>query len=338
MTHQYLSSDVLIQAFFKRYNILIFCQQVNGPVHRQFASTQGGLTCWNSFHRAHSVLTNSALQENLTKSPAQERAKPRPFSVLSRNQELYLPQFRPQASTAVPRIIHQSWRSKKLESFQKEWQKSWLTNHPDWTYMFWTDKDNRRLIADHFPWFLDVYDSFPLNIQRADCARYFYMLQFGGCYFDLDFESLKSLDPLLLDVQVALAYMTKDTASDISIPNAFVASVPGHAFWWYVLKHVFTAVASDTIGDGDAHRTTGPIMLKNAVAQYHSASPVQDLTIFPSEVIIGVDYSWRDDPQMLSTFSRCHAPSKEFQLHGMQADVPRLVFNNILVWRFDLDG
>ena len=212
----------------------------------------------------------------------------------------------------MPQLIHQSWRSKKLKSFQEEWQKSWLTNHPDWTYMFWTDKENRRLIADHFSWFLDVYDSFPLNIQRADCARYFYMLQFGGCYFDVDFESLRNLEPLLQGVQVALAYMTNDTSSEISIPNAFVASVPGHPFWWYVIKQVLMAVASDNIGDGDAHRTTGPIMLKHAVAQYHRTSPLQDLTIFPSENLIGVDFNWRDDPQMLNTFLSCHAASVEF--------------------------
>ena len=178
--------------------------------------------------------------------------------------------------------------------------------------MFWTDKDNRRLIADHFPWFLDVYDGFPRNIQRADCARYFYMLHFGGCYFDLDFESLKNLDPLLLDVQVALAYMTEDTVSEMSIPNAFVASVPGHDFWWYVIKHVLMAVASQGIDSGDAHRTTGPIVLRNAVDQYHKASHRQDLTIFQSDMIYGVDFNWRDDPATLNKFLSCHAASKEF--------------------------
>lgn len=280
-----------------------------------FAAVMGGLTFGTHLHGAHhpeplplgSLPRTTALPEESLNWPAPENAKPTRYKEASQ-----LPQILPQTQASIPGIIHQSWRSKKLESFQKEWQKSWLTNHPDWTYMFWTDKDNRRLIADHFPWFLDVYDGFPLNIQRADCARYFYMLQFGGCYFDLDFESLKSLNPLLLDVQVALAYMTPDTASEIAIPNAFVASVPGHAFWWYVIKHVLMAVASANIGDGDAHRTTGPIMLKNAVAQYHLTSPLQDLTIFPSDKIIGVDFNWRDDPEMLDTFTSCHAASKEF--------------------------
>lgn len=294
-----------------------------------FGAMTGGMTFWIHFISADSV--SPVLTRPLDSASRQDRAMP--VHISSRHEDWHLSQKLSQTSS-IPRIIHQSWRSTKLEKFQTEWQKTWLTNHPDWTYMFWTDKENRRLIADHFPWFLDVYDSFPLNIQRADCARYFYMLQFGGCYFDLDFESLKNLDPLLLDVQVALAYMTTDIAHEISIPNAFVASVPGHAFWWYVLKHVLMAVASDEIGKGDAHRTTGPIMLKNAVAQYHKMSPLQDLTIFSSQMLIGVDFNWRDDPKMLSTFLSCHAASEEFNSTKCKLFFPESY--SITYWSGDL--
>ncbi len=223
----------------------------------------------------------------------------------------------------VPQIIHQSWRTKRLENFQREWQKSWLQNHPGWTYMFWTDKDNRRLIAEHFPWFLDIYTSFPRNIQRADCARYFYMIRFGGCYVDLDFESLKTISPLLQNVEVALAYMTKDINSDLSIPNAFLASVPGHDFWWYVIKQVLTAVAAGNIDPGDAHRTTGPVMLKNAVKQFWQSSRKQELTVFPAETLYSVDYNWREDPGMRSLFTVCHAASQSFNSTKCKSFFPK---------------
>ena len=210
---------------------------------------------------------------------------------------------------SVPHIIHQSWRSKKLENFQLSWQQSWLHNHPHWTYMFWTDKENRKLVERDFPWFLPTYDNFPKNIQRADCARYLYMLRFGGCYFDLDFESLKNLEPLLQGVQAALSYMSTDTVSDISIPNAFLASSPGHPFWWCVLQHVYQAIADDHIDNTDVHRTTGPILLKTAVANYLLTSPTQKLTIFQPELVIGVDFNWREDQNKQEVFSVCHAAS-----------------------------
>ncbi len=212
----------------------------------------------------------------------------------------------------MPRIIHQSWRTKRLEPFQQDWQNSWLDHHPEWTYMFWTDADNRKLIAQDFPWFLDVYDNFPLNIQRADCARYFYMLRFGGVYVDLDFESLKALDPLVQNVQVALGYMSTDTTSEIAIPNAFLASIPGHMFWWYVVKRVLTAFAAGQVNKNDAHRITGPVMLREAVAQYRASCQNNELVIFASETLYGIDFNWRDDPKKQQLFNVCHAASKEF--------------------------
>ena len=109
----------------------------------------------------------------------------------------------------IPHIIHQSWKTTEVKPFQRQWQKTWLDNHPTWKYMFWTDDDNRELIADKFPQFLSIYDNLPSSIERADCARYFYMLQYGGVYIDLDFESLKPIEPLLENVPVALAYMTQ---------------------------------------------------------------------------------------------------------------------------------
>lgn len=189
--------------------------------------------------------------------------------------------------------------------------------------MFWTDMDNRNLIAEHFPWFLDVYDGFPHNIQRADCARYFYMLHFGGCYFDLDFESIKSLDPLLQNIRVALTYMSTDTESEIAIPNAFLASVPGHSFWLYVIYRVTATFHAGFVEKGDVHRITGPILLKGAVEHYRSTAPVQDLTIFPADNLVGVDFNWRDSPEKRQLFAVCHAASKLFNSTDCKAAFPQ---------------
>ena len=44
----------------------------------------------------------------------------------------------------------------------------------------WTDEDNRRLVTDHYPWFLDTYDSLPKPVMKADASRYLYMHHIGG--------------------------------------------------------------------------------------------------------------------------------------------------------------
>ena len=239
-----------------------------------------------------------------------------------------------QQSPRIPQIIHQSWKTRELKPFQEQWQKTWIENHPTWTYMFWTDKDNRDLVADKFPWFLDIYDNLPSDIERADCARYFYMMQYGGCYFDLDFESIKPLEPLLEHVQVALAYMTQDTEHPLSIPNAFAASVPGHNFWLYVIKHMIRNYECGEVNKTDVFKISGPYMLKDAVEEYQSTSITNDLTIFPPTQVYGVDWNWNDNATMHNVFKVCHAANVEFNATKCKTFFPDAY--SITYWSGDL--
>ena len=45
---------------------------------------------------------------------------------------------------------------------------------------FWTDAQNRELVAKYYPWFLDTYDFLPHPIMKADSVRLLYMHLYGG--------------------------------------------------------------------------------------------------------------------------------------------------------------
>ncbi len=49
-------------------------------------------------------------------------------------------------STHIPKILHQSYKTKRLPADFAMWQTSWLQLHPHWCYMFWTDRDNRHVV------------------------------------------------------------------------------------------------------------------------------------------------------------------------------------------------
>ncbi|KAK9861871.1 hypothetical protein WJX84_009111 [Apatococcus fuscideae] len=174
----------------------------------------------------------------------------------------------------VSKIIHQSWKSAELPEKFAAWSRSWRSNHPDWAFVLWTDETNRKLIAEHFPHLLPVFDGFPEAIMRADTARILYMKQFGGCYADLDFESLKPLDSLLEGLPIALAEMgarTADTKREVlqnSIPNAFMCSTPQHPFWDFALRHIVEKAAHDAaVADTNwdhVEQTAGPGMIYSA--------------------------------------------------------------------------
>ena len=63
-------------------------------------------------------------------------------------------------SHGIPKIIHQSWKNEDVPEHYHAWISTWKQNHPDWVYKLWTDDENRELVARHYPWFLQDYDSF----------------------------------------------------------------------------------------------------------------------------------------------------------------------------------
>ena len=39
----------------------------------------------------------------------------------------------------IPRIIHQTWKSRDIPKHLRGYQESWLHKHPDWEYRLWDD-------------------------------------------------------------------------------------------------------------------------------------------------------------------------------------------------------
>ena len=122
-----------------------------------------------------------------------------------------------------------------------------------------------KLVEEHFHWFAPTYKSFKNHIMRVDAARYMYMYAYGGVYVDMDVESLKPLDLVLQGHQAVLASMGTDLSFSESLPNAFLASVPRHPFWLYVLLEIQERTSSWLSGRGNwlkVEEATGPAMLK----------------------------------------------------------------------------
>lgn len=156
----------------------------------------------------------------------------------------------------IPRIVHQTYKSEDLPVAWANSPAMWKETHPDWEYMFWTDSKNRALITDHYPWFLDQYDAYPNNIQRADSVRYFILYHYGGVYADMDVQPLRSIEPMLLN-SVAMLSETPN----IGLTNAFMSSVKGSDFFYYIMTQL-TSHSHPPLGRISRHweilQSTGP--------------------------------------------------------------------------------
>ena len=69
--------------------------------------------------------------------------------------------------------------------------------HPGWEWRFWDEAENRKFLLEHYPWFLPLYDSYEVPVNRNDAVRYFYLLHYGGVYLDFDVGCLRPLDELI---------------------------------------------------------------------------------------------------------------------------------------------
>ena len=104
------------------------------------------------------------------------------------------------------------------------------------------------------------------------------MLKYGGVYADMDTYILRKLDTLhdgflnCVGQKAILAMMSTDIYFEHNIPNAWMASSPGHPFWLFLVRIIqerYLAILmkeaqGDTSTDVGVESLTGPVILKEA--------------------------------------------------------------------------
>jgi hypothetical protein len=147
---------------------------------------------------------------------------------------------RPQ-QPAVPKILHQTWRSCTLPRRQRAWREECrrVLSGSHWAMQLHTDEDNRAFIAREFPAYLGMYDSYDVHIKRVDAVRYFYLYRYGGVYMDLDFTCLQPLERTpLTPGHVTMGFQRGSIHDPESVANAFIAAPPRHPFLAVVIHHL----------------------------------------------------------------------------------------------------
>lgn len=167
---------------------------------------------------------------------------------------------------AINRIIHQTWKVKDYpkDIYNPSWQASWIDNHPEWDYMFWTDDDNEKLVKDYYPQFYDRYMAIDRGVVKSDIARVLYLHRHGGIYADMDFICLRPFDGLLDVVGEFIVVGQHDQAAQ-PLPNAWMYSPPDESFW---LRYVTDSLADWDAGQRKVESIAGPDRLLWAIAKY----------------------------------------------------------------------
>ncbi|KAJ5594710.1 uncharacterized protein N7459_000918 [Penicillium hispanicum] len=98
---------------------------------------------------------------------------------------------------AFPTKIWHSARTESLSATQREWVDSWTKKNPFYRQELLTDQSSTSFVREHFsktrPDIVDVYESLPIPILRADLLRYLIILAKGGVWSDLDVTCEKNV-------------------------------------------------------------------------------------------------------------------------------------------------
>lgn len=217
----------------------------------------------------------------------------------------------------IPKVVHHTYKNEtlpwRLGLFRMTWPylmgKRWNTSE-GWTEQFWSDDGNRNLIKDHYPWFLETYDSYEEVISRVDAARIFYLHKYGGVYSDLDIELLRDPAPLFSgDTDLVFFYQRLPHFRDrrmvdpvqpyelSEVTNAIMASVPGHPFWLFLAERMMRSAKNRPVLTGKNNRsdtrifwTSGPCVLQNALAEYQLRDPHTKVAFYPMRLWAPISY------------------------------------------------
>jgi hypothetical protein len=150
---------------------------------------------------------------------------------------LYIKHMR--VDTQIPRCIHQIWMQGKdcIPTRLQEARATWKDLHPLYTVKVWDEPQLEQLVHDTY-WTVLISKCTTL-IQRADIYRCAVLESEGGVYVDMDMYAIKSIEPLLqeLDTQpqeLALgktSFFGSPLHSLLAVNNAWISAKPNSTFW-----------------------------------------------------------------------------------------------------------
>jgi mannosyltransferase OCH1-like enzyme len=206
-------------------------------------------------------------------------------SFLENCKEVYEKSFKELAaqkkSTKIPKVVHFIWLGPKpFPPESVENVRTWMAQHPDWTFKFWTDRDRptpcrgmQKILVKDFS-FNKLERCFVQSQnfgEKSDILRYEILYQEGGVYVDHDANCLKSFQNLHTTYDFYCGLETPHepfVGRTITCGNGVLGSRPKHP----AVKRVIDLIGSRWDGLGkkyqgrDTYSKTEVVMQRTYIA------------------------------------------------------------------------
>jgi mannosyltransferase OCH1-like enzyme len=181
------------------------------------------------------------------------------------------------------KFIFQTWKNTDVPEQWKKPQESVINMNKGYEYKLFTDEDNRNIIKNYFPFFLETYDEFEYNIQRADAVRYCILYIHGGIYLDLDYQCNKSFDELENTLIKPINLVRSINTPNVTTNSIMISTVKKHPLWLECIRNMMKKTPFFIRGKHlKVMTSTGPIMLNRVRKQKKFINDIQLLNIVQS--------------------------------------------------------
>jgi hypothetical protein len=204
---------------------------------------------------------------------------------------------------SIPKRVIQTGKSRDLPLLAQAAVSNIKLLNPDFEYRFFDDAQVESFVDAHFPQYRDVFNRFPVRIQKYDFFRYLAVYHFGGFYFDLDVLLAKGLDDLLEHScvftfeELSLHRFLRDQRGmDWEIGNYAFGAAAGHPFIAAVIENCVKAQQEPAWPESMWRPiprmfrqafyvldTTGPGLVSRTLAEHPDAAS-QVKVLFPPDV------------------------------------------------------
>jgi inositol phosphorylceramide mannosyltransferase catalytic subunit len=152
--------------------------------------------------------------------------------------------------SGIPARIIQTGRNRDLPLLAKAAVANLKCLHPDFEYQFFDDHQVSAFVQSEFPEYREVFEAFPLRIQKYDFFRYLAVYRSGGFYFDLDvflamgLNGLPSASCVFPFEELTISRYLRRQGMDWEIGNYAFGAVAGHPFLHAAIENCVRAQRS----------------------------------------------------------------------------------------------
>lgn len=174
----------------------------------------------------------------------------------------------------IPKIVWQTYKTKKLPIDAKKAQQTWIDKNPGWKVMLFDDNDIEKYILEYWnDRMYKFYKALPVGVMKADLWRYLILTTHGGVYADVDSKCNVPINKWIydLDIKKKKNIFVFGLENNTHFCQWSMLSTPNHPAMIYICNYILLNYEKNGIdikNDHFVYNTTGPGIWTSAIKSY----------------------------------------------------------------------